>query len=177
MTNLNELIYNWSFALFDLARSSDNLPEIANQAAEIVKVVKKNKSYLSFLNSYDISDEEKFKLIDKAFGQYHEYLINIIKLASKQHTIKYLIEILNKFVELANEKLNIKYGTIFTVKPLTDAEIRKFEIKISKKLNSDVHLMNEVTPEIIGGIKIKVDDFLIDNSVLGQLNKIKKQIN
>ncbi|WP_373436472.1 F0F1 ATP synthase subunit delta [Metamycoplasma equirhinis] len=177
MTNLNELIYNWSFALFDLARNETNLNAIANEAAKIVKIIKKNKNYLSLLNSYEINDEDKFNLVNQTFGKFHIYIVNTIKLAIRQHTIKYLISILNKFVELANEKMNIKYGIIFTTYPLENKDIKKFEIKLSKKLNADIHLTNEIDEKLIGGIKIKIDDFLIDNSFFGKLQKMRKLVN
>lgn len=176
MVNINELIYNWSFALYDLARDDANLPQITNEAAEIVKTLKKNKLYLNVLDSFDLEENQKFSYIDEVFGKFHPYLLNTIKLASRQHVIKYIIIILHKFVELSNEKQKIKYGTIYTVMPLTQEEIHKFEEKLSHDLSAQVHLINQIMPELIAGIRIKVDDYLIDNSVDGQLTKMKKII-
>ncbi|TPI01938.1 F0F1 ATP synthase subunit delta [Mycoplasma struthionis] len=174
--NFGDLIYNWAFALYDLSRSSKKLKEITDEAAEIVRVLKKNKNYLEILNSYNIDDKIKNDLVDEAFSGYNIYIVNTIKLAIKQHYIKYIIFILNKFVELSDNKLNIKYGTIFTTKELKQEEIKKFELKLSKELNSEVHLINEIDESLIGGIKIKVEDYLIDNSIDGHLRRLVKTI-
>ncbi|WP_027122539.1 F0F1 ATP synthase subunit delta [Metamycoplasma spumans] len=177
MADLGELIYNWAFALYDAAKDNNELPLITNEAADIVRVLKKNKQYIEILNSYNVDDKEKNKFIEQAFNSYHPYIINTIKLAAKQHTVKYLIIILNKFVELSNTKLNIKYGTVFSTRPVSENEIRKFEKKLSLDLDAEVHLVNQISPELIAGIKIKVEDYVIDNSIDGQLTKILKSIN
>ncbi|MDI3348363.1 F0F1 ATP synthase subunit delta [Mycoplasmopsis arginini] len=176
MTDLNEIINNWSFALFDLAKSSNKLIEITNESADIIKVLKQNKEYLKMLNSFDLSEESKFKMIDEAFNSYHPYILNMIKLATKKHVVKYIDIIFHRFIELSNDKLNIRYGHVYSVNPLTKTEISKLEKKLSKDLNSKVTLINEIDKNLIGGIKIKVDEYLIDNSVLGKLNKIKSLV-
>ncbi|MGX9359112.1 MULTISPECIES: F0F1 ATP synthase subunit delta [unclassified Mycoplasma] len=173
MTELNEVINNWSFALYDLANGSDQLQEITNQTADIIKVLKQNKDYLKILNSFDITEEQKFMLISEAFDSYHPYILNIIKLATRKHIVKYMDIIFHRFIELANEKLNIKYGYVYSVKPLSTDKMKNLEKKISSDLNAKVTLTNHIDPDLIGGIRIKVDEYLIDNSVLGKLNKIK----
>ncbi|TPR54327.1 F0F1 ATP synthase subunit delta [Metamycoplasma neophronis] len=177
MADLGQLIYNWAFAIYDAARDSNKLNDITNEAADIVRALKVNKEYLNVLNSYDIENKVKYEFIDQAFGSYNPLIVNAIKLASKQHTVKYITMILNKFVELSNEKLNIKYGTIFTTSPISSQEIKKFEDKLSSDLHAEVHLVNQIMPDLIAGVRIKVEDYLIDNSIEGQLNKIKKSIN
>ncbi|ENY68637.1 ATP synthase delta chain [Metamycoplasma auris 15026] len=174
MTELNETINNWTFALFDLARESDALlAQLSNDCAEILKIIKQNKEYLKILNSFDLPNEKKYQMIDEAFISYHPYIVNIIKLATKKHMVKYLDIILHHFIELSNDKLNIKYGYVYSTKKLTEKEITKLQTKLSNKFSAKIILTNIIDPNLIGGIKIKVDEFLIDNSILGKLNKIK----
>ncbi|AWX69667.1 F0F1 ATP synthase subunit delta [[Mycoplasma] anseris] len=176
MKELDEIVYNWSFALFDLADESKRLAKITNEVVEITKVLKENKTYTQLLNSYNVDITKKFAYIDQAFGNYDEYIVNIIKLIAKANIAKYLINIFIKFIELSNKKQNVRFGTVYTVKPLSKKDIEKFEIKLSKKLNAQVNLHNEIDENLICGIKIKVDDYIIENSIDDQLRKIKKFI-
>ncbi|AZZ65618.1 F0F1 ATP synthase subunit delta [Metamycoplasma phocicerebrale] len=176
MTDLNQIVNNWSFALFDLARCSNEIIKITNESAKILKVLKENKEYLKMLNSFDIDEEKKYVLIDEAFNSYHPYILNTIKLATKRHLAKYLDLIFHRFIELSNEKMNIKYGIVFTPKKISKEDLNKLEKKMSIDLGSKVKLTNEIDTNLIGGIRIKVDEFLIDNSVLGKLEKIKKLV-
>lgn len=176
MYNINDLIYNWSFALFDLANDEGILKELTTDVVKVIKVLKRNKKYLEIINSYNLDLETKSKLIDEAFEGNHIHLISFIKLASKAAVAKFLIPILVRFVEISNQKLNVKYGTIFTTMALDETFVKKFETKISKRLNAKVILRNEIDPRLIAGIKIKIDDYVVENSISGYLDDLKKTV-
>ncbi|AWX42687.1 F0F1 ATP synthase subunit delta [Metamycoplasma cloacale] len=177
MKELNDIIYNWSFALFDLANEKDVLETITEQVVEINQTLKKNKDYLSILNSYVIDLKTKYQYIDEAFSFYHEYIVNIIKLVAKANIGKYLINIFHKFIELSNQKMNITHGVIYTATELQEKQIQEFETKLSKKLNKKVVLINKIDESLIAGIKIKIGDYVIENSIIDQINKLKQYIN
>ena len=87
---------------------------------------------------------------------------------------KYLLIIFKKYIELANAKMNVKYGIIYSTEKLSKEEITKFEKKLSKKLSTEVLLVNKIDKSLLAGIKIKVGDYIIENSIDGFLNTFKK---
>lgn len=174
MEDLNTIVYNWSFALLDLASESNKMEKITNEVVIIEKNLKQNREYLKYLNSYSISLDEKYQKIDKAFATFHQYIVNFIKLAIKANVAKYLLIIFKKYIELANAKMNVKYGIIYSTEKLSKEEITKFEKKLSKKLSTEVLLVNKIDKSLLAGIKIKVGDYIIENSIEGFLNTFKK---
>ena len=174
MEDLNTIVYNWSFALLDLASESGKIEKITNEVVIIEKNLKQNREYLKYLNSYSISLDEKYQKIDEAFATFHQYIVNFIKLAIKANVAKYLLIIFKKYIELANAKMNVKYGIIYSVEKLSKEEITKFEKKLSKKLSTEVLLVNKIDKSLLAGIKIKVGDYIIENSIEGFLNTFKK---
>ena len=175
MKNLNEIVYNWSYALLDLAKEENKLHDITSQVVEIEKVIKANKEYLRYLNTYSVAFETKSKLIDEAFSKFNKYVVNFIKLAIQANVAKYLLIIFKKYIEMANKELNIKHGTIYTTTKLTAAEIAKFEKKLSNRLKTEVHLVNQIDENLIAGIKIKVEDYIFENSIEAYLDNFRKQ--
>ncbi|RMA79119.1 F-type H+-transporting ATPase subunit delta [Metamycoplasma subdolum] len=174
MNEINQLIHNWSFALFDLACELNKIKKMADDVSAIEKVLKQNKEYLNILDSFNINSKTKMNLIDEAFGKFDEKIVIFIKLVSEAHIAKLLLIILNKFLELCNNKMNVKYGHIYTTIALTNKQIEAFEKKLSKQLSSEVHLTNILKPDLIAGIKIKIGDYVIENSVDNQLKNLKK---
>lgn len=174
MEDLNTIVYNWSFALLDLASESNKIEKITNEVVIIEKNLKQNREYLKYLNSYSISLDEKYQKIDEAFATFHQYIVNFIKLAIKANVAKYLLIIFKKYIELANAKMNVKYGIIYSIEKLSKEEITKFEKKLSKKLSTEVLLVNKIDKSLLAGIKIKVGDYIIENSIEGFLNAFKK---
>ena len=57
---------------------------------------------------------------------------------------------------------------------ISKEEITKFEKKLSKKLSTEVLLVNKIDKSLLAGIKIKVGDYIIENSIEGFLNTFKK---
>jgi len=96
-----------------------------------------------------------------------DYLYDLAKLSGAK-TIK-------KYIEMANKELNIKHGTIYTTTKLTAAEIAKFEKKLSNRLKTEVHLVNQIDENLIAGIKIKVEDYIFENSIEAYLDNFQKQ--
>ena len=174
MEDLNTIVYNWSFALLDLANESSKMEKITNEVVIIEKNLKQNREYLKYLNSYSISLDEKYQKIDEAFATFHQYIVNFIKLAIKANVAKYLLIIFKKYIELANAKMNVKYWIIYSTEKLSKEEITKFEKKLSKKLSTEVLLVNKIDKSLLAGIKIKVGDYIIENSIEGFLNTFKK---
>lgn len=174
MEDLNTIVYNWSFALLDLANESNKIEKITNEVVIIEKNLKQNREYLKYLNSYSISLDEKYQKIDEAFATFHQYIVNFIKLAIKANVAKYLLIIFKKYIELANAKMNVEYGIIYSTEKLSKEEITKFEKKLSKKLSTEVLLVNKIDKSLLAGIKIKVGDYIIENSIEGFLNTFKK---
>ena len=174
MEDLNTIVYNWSFALLDLASESGKIEKITNEVVIIEKNLKQNREYLKYLNSYSISLDEKYQKIDEAFATFHQYIVNFIKLAIKANVAKYLLIIFKKYIELANAKMNVKYGIIYSTEKLSTVDITKFEKKLSKKLSTEVLLVNKIDKSLLAGIKIKVGDYIIENSIEGFLNTFKK---
>ena len=70
--------------------------------------------------------------------------------------------------------MNVKYGIIYSTEKLSKEEITKFEKKLSKKLFTEVLLVNKIDKSLLAGIKIKVGDYIIENSIEGFLNTFKK---
>ena len=55
-------------------------------------------------------------------------------------------------------------------------EIKKYEEKLTASLKSHVKLKNVLDDTIIGGSIVKIGDKLIDSTLKGQLNELRKEL-
>ena len=78
--------------------------------------------------------------------------------------------IINKFIDLATKELNASKIEVTTAKPVSNEMLQKLfgESKYTIK--------NIVDDSIIGGIKIKHENTIIDNSIIYQLSQLKKTL-
>ena len=87
-----------------------------------------------------------------------------------------LVEVNKGFVTLAKKKLNIAYVEVTS--PFTmDIEDRDSLVKeLSDITNKKININFSVNKELIGGLKIKMDDMLFDSSLKTKLENAKSKL-
>jgi F-type H+-transporting ATPase subunit delta len=70
----------------------------------------------------------------------------------------------------------IKSAYVTTAVKMTDEEIQILRDKLSKKYNSKIEIENIIDESIIGGVYLKVEDDVIDGTVKGTLENMRKEI-
>jgi F-type H+-transporting ATPase subunit delta len=55
---------------------------------------------------------------------------------------------------------------------LTADEVKKIELTLKKHIGYDVTVKNIVTPDVIGGLRIQVADWIVDTTFQTQLSRI-----
>ncbi|MBN0919373.1 F0F1 ATP synthase subunit delta [[Mycoplasma] gypis] len=174
--NNSEIIHNYALAIFELAKENNKLDVCFVDFKLIEESIIDNPQYLKILNAYSIEDSQKFQVIDETFNGADSLILNFLKVMTKNKVIKKLKKIFEQFESFYYAFKNIKHGYIYSTKPLTNFEINDFEQVFSKKYNMELVLTNKIDPKLIGGLRIVIDDQVIDNSISSQLNKMKELI-
>ena len=73
-------------------------------------------------------------------------------------------------------ELNIKRGIVYSTIKLTKTQLKGMESKISKMLNANVTLRNVIDENLLGGFKVQVEDYILDDSMKNRLEKLKETI-
>lgn len=69
-----------------------------------------------------------------------------------------------------------KTAIVTTSVGLTVAEKELLQRTLEKHLHHGVVVENEVTPNVVGGMKIQVGDWVIDTTIAGQLTQLVMQL-
>ncbi len=87
-----------------------------------------------------------------------------------------LAEIVVTYGQLVDRRNGIIEADVFVVSLLDDAEVQRISANLSDALGGNVVLHQSVDPTLIGGLKLRIGDRLIDASVATQLKNMKKRI-
>jgi F-type H+-transporting ATPase subunit delta len=119
------------------------------------------------LDTTDGMGEEVFARSVKDFAQYLE----------KKGLFSLVDEIISQYTILYNKKHNIIEATVTSAKQLPGKTKQELQEALKKKYNAtEIAIKEKLDEEIIGGIKIKIGDTVLDNSLSNSLYQLETQL-
>lgn len=172
----SETKIGYSLALLDIAKEEKKIKEIYKQVNIIFSNLDDEPEFVKILDSSSLDNNEKFNIIDKTFKGFHWSLVNTMKLLAETNRVKILKDILTHLIKQLQELLNIKKGIIYSTIKLSRNEIKKIEDKLTQQFDTEINLVNLIDKELIGGFKVELGSFIIDESIRYELQSISKII-
>lgn len=164
-------------ALFELAHERGQLDTVQEQIELVAKTLAEHVSLAEVLNHPQIKADRKKETLLRVFGAHlSEMSRHFLQLLIDKGRQDILPDIVEEYVELANERRGVAVGTARTAIALTDAERLRLESTFTSKINKQVKLENVVDPDIKGGVLVRVGDRVYDGSVTGKLARFKKRL-
>ncbi|EOC99449.1 F0F1 ATP synthase subunit delta [Caldisalinibacter kiritimatiensis] len=164
-------------ALFEVALEYDKLEEYKQEIIEVSKVFESEPKLKTIFEHPKLTKNEKKDIINSLFkGKISQEILNLLYIVVDKGRERYLSYIKDEYVALSNEKLGIIEAKAVTAVPMTEEEKSKLQDNLSNKFGKRVILENIVNEEIIGGVLVKIEDKVIDNSIKGQLDNIEKEL-
>lgn len=174
---MDSVANRYAVALLSVAREENKIQEYVNQIEQLKAIIKSNPELLVLLRSYSLSSDEKKDAITKCFkNKIDEYILNFFYVLIDNSRTKYILEIFNEFVKKALNELNIKKGVVYTTTPLNANQMQLLSKKVSDTLCCKVVLENEIDKDLLGGFKIQVEDYILDDSLKNRLAKLKDEL-
>jgi F-type H+-transporting ATPase subunit delta len=99
-------------------------------------------------------------------------LQNFVKFLAKQHKIKKTDAIIAEFEKIAKKKQGIVELEIISARKLDKDTVEKIKASFAK----EVETTEKIDESLIGGIKVKIEDKILDASVKTQLINLKKSL-
>ena len=87
-----------------------------------------------------------------------------------------LEEVLRRFVEIARGRMDSLPVEIISAIPLTSEQLFKIQMNLIRILRKQLHITTTLDPSLLGGVRIIVDNSVIDHSVKRRLSDMKEAI-
>lgn len=174
---MDKVSSRYAEALLDIAAQTNHLIQFKDQAKVLRKAFKDNPEYGALFEKTQLSSDEKKALIQSVFGsQVDPMMINLFYLLVDKHRMMLAEQIMDDFIHMANGKLGIEEGIVYSIRPLSDADMKALEKQLSLKHNVTVELMNRIDLNLISGLKINFKESVIDASLSAQLEALRETL-
>ena len=167
----------YSRILFDLAKEKNEV----DQTGECMKLLKEAYKVLpefrSFLFSFKINNEQKIEALSNIFGDdFTALLSKFMKTLIENKRQDLIPDISNSYNLTAMESKNQLLVTAVTHEKLSDELTDSVKKALEKSFDKDVRIESTVDPSIIGGIKLRIGNTVIDGSVRGSLTRLRETL-
>ena len=180
MSELTTIARPYAKAIFDFAieqRSIDKSTvkkweEMLGFLAEVVE----NDTMKDFLTSSFSAEKLADTVISICGEQVDQYGQNLIRLMAENKRLTVLPIVFKEFQHYVEEYNAIAEVQVTSAQPLSIAQQEKVVAAMEKKLARKIKLNCNVDTSLIAGVIIRTDDFVIDGSSRGQLNRLANEL-
>ena len=180
MSELTTIARPYAKAVFDFAieqRSIDKSTvkkweEMLGFLAEVVE----NDTMKDFLTSSFSAEKLADTVISICGEQVDQCGQNLIRLMAENKRLTVLPIVFKEFQHYVEEYNAIAEVQVTSAQPLSIAQQEKVAAAMEKKLARKIKLNCNVDTSLIAGVIIRTDDFVIDGSSRGQLNRLANEL-
>ena len=165
-------------ALLRAAAKKDQADEILEELQALLdKVFKADPQFEAFLASGAVDRKRKAAVLDAVFaGRASDLLLNFLLVLNDHERLDVLHPIVAAYQELLNERAGRIKVQVRSAVPLPDDQKERLREQLRTALHKEPLLETETDPDLLGGLVVRVGDWLYDESVQAQLENIRNQI-
>lgn len=164
-------------AFFSIAQDDKKIDDYQKELEIVVQALVEVENLKQYFSHLLIPAADKKELTAKIFaGKLSPVTLNFVQMIIDKRRETYLELITEEFREMADESRNIAKAELISAQEVSEEEIKLLEQKLSVSTGKIVQLKQRVDSSLIGGVKIRIGDRIIDGSVAKRLEILKQQL-
>lgn len=162
-------------AIFQIAGEKKDFNKWQTDLKKIARLLT-DQEYFSIIGNPVISFDLKAKLTKQKLGSINPLALNLAYLLVAKNKFRNAEHISKEFECLLDEYYGIKRAEVVTAVQLSESDKKSISNKLEKMIGAKVAVEFKVDPAILGGIIVRVNGSLVDGSLHGKLNALKKEL-
>ena len=177
MTAKKGMVKKYAGALYNIAVQQEDVKEVSGRLNYMWAVLKAVPEFSQLLITRRVSAKNKLAILTNVLGDTISTLEKdlISRLLEDGHFLLFN-EIVKRFDYLVEKDSNVVKVRITSPQVLPEEEIQKISSRVENQLNKKVDIYTETDPALLGGIKLRVGNTLIDSSVSNRLMKLRNTL-
>lgn len=162
-------------AIFQLALEKGQISDWNRDLDRMVEFTE-NQSVVDLLESPGLSSNERHTVIKDTISEISDLGVNFMALLAGQRGLGLLPRIRQSLIDMFDTYQNIVRATVTTAIPLEKDEEARVVQGVKDWWKREVVLETKVDSTIIGGMIVCVGDQVIDGSIKGRIQSLRKQV-
>lgn len=156
----------YSEVLFELASESELVDAVREDLEAVGHVLSDNAEFAVLMNSGNITGKEKSEVVRRVFGgKVNDLTLDFLSVLARKNRMSSLFGISQKYETMFDLHYDRHLVEVTLAGEPGAERLQELESQLSDAIGGAVKLAVDIDPEIIGGIIIRKDGRMIDNSV------------
>ncbi len=175
--NQSKISVRYAKAAFELAKEKGMLDKVYADFYLVRETLTIIPEFKAIMASPIVKKSDKVNLFVNTFsGKIEELSLNFLKFLVDKNREMHVIDILRNFETSYRKANNYKEVIVTTAEPLNESIKKSIEDRIKEVYQSNVELKNVIDEQMIGGVKVRIENQQLDLSVKTQLQEIKQSL-
>jgi len=170
-------VENWAEALYLAAKKANQLDTILAEGATLREIYRRQKRTAAFLEGPQFRTQDKHDFLNRVFGgRLSKLLLSTLHLLVDKDRVNHLPLILERVSERYDEERGFVRGTVVTAVPLSHDGCRYLQENLERYSGMKFHFHYQVDPALIGGVRVKYGDVLLDTTIRSRLDQLRGRL-
>ena len=160
-----------------LESSGEHAGAVHASLQQIDDLIKKDARFRSLLQSKRISNEKKTEILREVLTNLcHTIAIEFLGIIADEKSVKLIRQVIKTYDALYKEKVGIVSVQAHVAQEMEAAEIKALQQNLQKVMNKKADLKIEVDDQLLGGIKLRIENTFLDASLKSKLNRLQSEL-
>lgn len=164
-------------SLYELAEGAgaDKVKEIAEELADIVELTRGDQTFGEFLQSPIIARDKRRQSLQLIFGdRVTDLTLRFLLVLNDKGRLPHLLSIVAAYDAMVDEAHGRIEVDMWTAAPMGDEQLETVTARIREALGKDPILHAYTDEAMMGGIKLRIGDQLVDGSIATRLRRMRQ---
>jgi F-type H+-transporting ATPase subunit delta len=173
---VEEIAEVYARALFEVAKDTGVIDQTHDQLGQFAQALNDNRQLSVFFFSPYFSTEEKKDALKRAVTGAEPIFMNFLETLVERHRMPAIFRIRDRYEEMWDEEHKLLPVQVTSAVELKKSTVRSIGERIGEQTGREVELSSHVDPDILGGIVLRVGNFILDASIRNRLEQLRKQV-
>jgi F-type H+-transporting ATPase subunit delta len=173
---MEEIAEVYARALFEAAVDDGALDRVHDELGQFADALNEDRNLQLFLFSPYFSSEEKKDGVRRIVTDADERIVNFLELLAERHRMPVLFRIRRVFDGLWAEENKLLEVTVTSATELDESLVNEIGKRIEEQTDRRVELSSNVDPDVLGGLRVRVGNMVLDATVRNRLEQLRKQV-
>jgi F-type H+-transporting ATPase subunit delta len=173
---MEEIAQVYARSLFEVAKEHGILDQAREQVDQFADALTENRDLAVFFFSPYFSTEEKKSGLGRLIDGAEPLFMNFLEALVERHRMPAIFRIRAEFDHLWEKENKLLPVEVTSAVELDQTTVNSIGERIGEQTGRKVELSSRIDPDILGGVVLRVGNFILDASIRNRLNQLRKQV-